>query len=186
MRLTVIILLFCLWNLCSSVLLFKTSPQVGFGIKISIQGNGELLTYMVYQRNANQQIGKRFLTRDQFIKHASGYWPFPYNPKRINYFELNKIDCGCTKDSLFKIEYINCDPLDSLWKIRFAYYPFQGKIDLGWSQDIFKPSTKQLRYLKENYGIDNIDSDYFIDSSLWKLLANVQNEAWIYQYQSIW
>ena len=186
MRLTVIILLFCYWNLSSSVLFIKTSPQVGFGIKISIQANGELLTYMVFQKNANNQIIKRFLSRDQFIKHVSGYWPFPYNPKRINYFELNKIDCGCVKDSLFKIEYIYCDPFDSLWKIRFANYPFQGKTDVGWSQDIYKPSYKQMLFLKDNFDIKNIDSDYFIDSSLWKLLYNVQDENWINQYQSIW
>lgn len=174
------------WYLTSSVFFNVYLVETGFGVRISFQADGEILTYMAYQKTSNQNVNKRIITKDQFIKYASGNWPNPFNRLRTNLFEKYSIPCGCFKDSLFKTESLNCDALDSLWKIRFSSYPFQGFSDEGWSQNFYRPSDKQLAFLRDRYKIKNLDSDFFIDTNLWQLLKDVQDEEWILNYRSIW
>lgn len=174
-----------LWMTNASIISEPNETKTVFGVRIALEADGEILSFIVYQQKGTQVMNKRYLTKELFIRYASGNWPSVYNPKRINYFEVNSIPCGCIKDSFSRKEYTYCDPLDSLWKLRFASYPFQGKLEDGWSQDLFRPSNKQLLFLKSQYDINSIDGQFFKDTSLWKLLKDVQDEKWIYSYRSL-
>ena len=122
---------------------------------------------------------------ETFIKIVSGYWPSEFNPERINYFELNNIDCGVYKDSITRKDVCYCAPLDSLWKIRFATYPFRGgPLEDGWTRVLHKPSSKQEVYLYERYGV-NVDTDFFRDTSFWMLMHDVTDSLWIGNYKSL-
>ena len=184
-RLILIILLF-VWCFSTSIFNNRVKHQSGFGIRIALQANGEVLTYIGYLTTSNERTIKQNLSREQFIKYSSGYWPSQFNPDRTNYFSSFSINCGCRKDSLFKSEYIFCDALDSLWKIRFSQYPYIGISEEGWSHTPYRPSLKQQRFLYDTYQLNNIDSDYFLDSNLWILLKDVQDEQWIEKYKSLW
>ena len=78
-----------------------------------------------------------------------------------------------------------CPPLDSLWKIRFATYPFKHKTDIGWSNKYHKPAPRQEKYLFERYGVDHIDSKFFLDTNFWRLLRDVNDPNWIKNYKSL-
>ena len=184
-RTYVVFLAIIIWVTSSSILYEPNEAKGFFGVRISFQANGELLSFIAYQQKGSQILNKRYLDKELFIRYASGVWPNIYNPKRINYFESYSLACGCIKDSFSRKETLFCDPLDSLWKLRFASYPFQGNMEDGWSQELYRPSNNQLKFLKHEYGINSIDGEYFRDTSFWKLLKDVQNENWIYAYRSL-
>jgi len=58
-------------------------------------------------------------------------------------------------------------------------------ITTGWSSNLYKPSLKQEKFLHENYGIANIDGDFFLDTAFWKLLSDIQDPSWIANYKSL-
>jgi len=120
-----------------------------------------------------------------FIKIVSGTWPSIYNPKRINYFEENNISCGIDKDSVTLIESTYCAPFDSLWKIRFATYPFITRIEPGWGNKLHKPSLKQEKYLYDRYNVASVDANFFMDSAFWLILHDVTDPVWIRSYKAM-
>ena len=73
--------------------------------------------------------------------------------------------------------------MDSLWKLRYSDYPFRNNTDRGWSNELYKPSSNQAKFLYKNYGIYDIDFNYFIDSNFWQILKDVQDENWINRYR---
>jgi hypothetical protein len=75
--------------------------------------------------------------------------------------------------------------MDSLWKIRFGTYPFKHRTDPGWSNKYHKPSPRQEKYLYDRYGVYHVDSDFFLDTSFWRLLQDVKDTAWINNYKSL-
>ena len=78
-----------------------------------------------------------------------------------------------------------CVPCDSLWKLRFARYPFNTVNGIGWSNENYRPSDLQEKYLFEEYDVRNIDADYFLDSNFWKILSDVQDRQWVLNYRGI-
>jgi hypothetical protein len=56
---------------------------------------------------------------------------------------------------------------------------------MGWSSNLYKPSLKQEKFLYDNYGVGNIDGDFFLDTAFWKLLNDVQDPVWIQNYKSL-
>jgi hypothetical protein len=56
---------------------------------------------------------------------------------------------------------------------------------MGWSPKLMRPSEKQERYLFQNYGVRNIDIDFFIDTAFWQLLSDIQDSSWIANYRSL-
>ena len=160
-------------------------PHGAFGVKISYQSSGSLLNYIAYIDNGRTHTHVKQITETEFIKIASGHWPSIYNPNRKNYFSENKYPCGVLKDSFTLKEYTYCLPLDSLWKLHFQKNPYDMTVGNGWSNKEFNPSLKQELYLFNNYGIRHMDSDYFKDSSLWKILGDVRNQQWIENYKCL-
>ena len=178
------LLLLLVWVISSSIIQAPTVRPV-FGVRVSIGANSKITTFACFIDNGRGLTSKRIVDRETFIKIASGYWPTKYNPKKINYFEENGIDCGLFYDSSEMKTIPSCVPLDSLWKIRFATYPFRGNGELGWSNKYHKPAPRQEIYLHERYGINHIDGDFFLDTSFWMLLNDVMDPQWIENYKAI-
>jgi hypothetical protein len=172
--------------LCSGLFSFDTAPtqHVFFGVSLSVSGVNSDLTFALVTKNDGQQPAYRHISKTDFIKMVAGEWLSPANPKRINLFDTNKIVGGIYFDSTTfeKIPY--CPALDSLWKLRYNYNPYQPN-ENGWAGEKYKPSAKQATYLFDNYGIYNISSDFFIDSNCWKILRDVCNPDWIVHYKSL-
>ncbi len=179
-----LVLITASWILFSSVHYEPLSRGV-FGVKISIGANSEITTFACFLDNGRVLTNKRVVDRDTFIKIASGFWPSPYNQSRKNLFVENNLDCSVYTDSTTFEKFTSCVPLDSLWKIRFATYPFRGNTELGWSKKLHKPSARQEIYLYNRYGVGQIDGQFFMDTSFWLLLRDVQDTSWINNYKSL-
>lgn len=172
------------WLLSCSVLYVERARPV-FGVKISIGPNSQTTSYVCYLDNGRVLTQQRIVDRETFVKFVSGYWPSVYNPERQNLFKEHGIECDVFKDDLTRQTSVNCIPLDSLWKLRFACYPFRGNGELGWSNKYHKPSPGQEVYLAERYNVQHIDGDYFMDENFWRLLQDVMDPQWIAGYKAI-
>lgn len=168
-----------------SVLDTPVTSRPVFGVRVSIGSNSRLCTYVCYLDNGRVLTKKRIVDEQSFIKIVSGEWPSIYNPKRINFFEENGVNCGMVFDSTSYKNVGVCNPLDSLWKIRFGTYPFKHRTDLGWSNKYHKPSPKQEKYIFDRYEVDHVDSKFFLDTNFWRLLNDVKDTSWIRNYKSL-
>ena len=178
------ILLIVIWLLSSSIYRPPIDYPV-FGVKVSMGPNSQLMQYVCFMSDGYVLKQQRIVDKESFVKIISGYWPSPYNPKRINYFEEHNIDCSVIVDSITRKAGIGCVPLDSLWKIRYTTYPFRHNPDMGWSNKYHRPSPGQEVYLYQRYGVRNVDANYFIDSSFWMLMNDVMDPQWIANYKAI-
>lgn len=176
--------LFLCWILSASVLYIPPVYPV-FGVKVSIGANSQITSFVCYLNNGRVLSKKRVVDRDTFVKIVSGYWPSVYNPKRIDFFKENNIDCALILDSITLKPVVGCVPMDSLWKIRFSTYPFKHNPELGWSNKYHKPSPGQEQYLFNRYGVRNVDAEYFLDTSFWMLMNDVTDTDWILNYSAI-
>lgn len=172
------------WLICSSVQFSEIARPV-FGVRVAFQANSAMTTFVCFLDNGRVYTHKRVVTQDEFIKIISGYWPSIYNPKRINYFEERNLPCGFQLDSITNKPITYCPAFDSLWKIRFSTYPFRTSAEMGWSNKLHKPAPGQEIYLHNNYGIKQIDADFFLDTNFWKLLNDVLDPTWVRNYKSL-
>ena len=177
-------LVLVVWSVTCSVRPNPT-PRGVFASKVCVQANGEVYMLLAFIDNGITLSHKKILTKDEFTKFASGFWPSIYNPERRNYFKENKLDCGVIENHEFNQKIPYCTPLDSLWKIRFSMYPFTNNNDKGWSEGMYRPSEKQSLYLLERYGLKSFESSYFIDDKFWLLLRDMQDPAWVLMYKSL-
>jgi hypothetical protein len=177
-------LLLLIWFILGSVIWVPTGKGV-FGVCISYQANGAFTTYIAYMKGPNGISNKRRLLEDEFIKYASGFWPSIYNKDKDNLFALEHIGCGIEVDPSTKIQYLYCSPMDSLWKLRFGISPMKGIQEEGWSGKSFRPSSGQEKYLYKEFGIHNMDHDFFVDTNLWKLMRSVTDPEWINYYKNL-
>ena len=178
-----LLLLLC-WVISSSIIKSPTARPI-FGVNVAIGANSSLTTFMCYMYNGYSISQKKIVDTPTFVKIVSGFWPSVYNPKRIDYFKENNIDCAILTDSITLKPVVGCVPIDSLWKIHFGTYPFNNNSDLGWSNKYHRPSPKQEQFLYNNYGIRQIDADYFLDTNFWKIMHDVTDEDWIANYKSL-
>ncbi len=178
------ILLIICWLICASVHQTQTLKPV-FGVQVRFQTGTTMYALVAFQDNGMQLINKKFLTIDDFVKIASGYWPSIYNPTRENLFKKYNVDCEMFNDSIHLKPIPVCFPVDSLWKIRFSDFPFNTSSEKGWSGDLNRPSPKQTAYLRTNYHVDNVDLNYFLDTNFWKILHDVQDSMWIVNYKAL-
>ncbi len=160
-------------------------PHSAFGLKISYQSTGAIVSYIAYIDNGRAQTHMKIISENEFIKVASGHWPSIYNPTRRNFFAEHNFMCGVLKDSFTLKEYTYCVPLDSLWKIHFQKNPLDATKGAGWSNRQFNPSLNQEYYISKNYGVNHIDTEYFLDSNMWKILGDVQDKKWIENYKCL-
>jgi hypothetical protein len=173
-----------IWILFCSVKQVELARPV-FGVRIAFQANSQYTTYACFLDNGRVLTHKRIVSQDEFIKIVSGYWPSIYNPNKINYFEQRNLDCGVMVDSFSRKATTYGAAFDSLWKIRFSTYPFQSSAEEGWSNKLHKPAPGQEIFLYNNYGIKQIDADFFLDTNFWKLMNDVVDPVWINNYKSL-
>lgn len=178
------IILLVIWLISSSVIWGPVSSPV-FGVRISMGSNSQITSYVCYLYNGRTLNQKRIVDKTSFVKIVTGEWPSIYNPKRIDFFKENNIDCAMVLDSITLKKVVGCVPMDELWKIRYSTYPFRGSTEEGWSNKYHKPSPGQEKYLYQRYGIEHIDGDYFLDTNFWKLMQDVVDPNWIANYKSI-
>lgn len=184
MNILIKILLILSLALTSSFMLVGP-PHGAFGVKVSYQSTGAITSFIAYIDNGRAQTHLKYLSKNEFIKIASGHWPSIYNPTRKDYFEEKKLLCGMVKDSFTLKDYAYCIPIDSLWKIHFERHPIDITLGDGWSNKQFNPSLSQELFLYQNYGIKKIDGDYFKDSNVWKILSDVTDYKWIEHYKTL-
>jgi hypothetical protein len=177
-------LVILIWGINCSIIQYPTGKGV-FGVSIGLQSTGELVTYIAYLKTTNGIKYRRTLQADEMVKFASGYWPSYYNPSKEDLFVKENLKCGVIFDSAQWKEFPFCSPFDSLWKIRYDGHPFQQNTDEGWSQGKYRPSVGQEKFLFSEFGVKNIESDYFIDTSFWKLLRSVNDPDWIRYYKAL-
>ena len=173
------------WLIGASVVYEQQTVRPVFGVRVSIGSNSQINHFVYFLDNGRVLTKKRVCDEQTFIKIVSGHWPSIYNPKRINYFDENHIGCGIGQDSITLKDVPYCEPFDSLWKIRFATYPFQHHADEGWSNKYHKPSPSQEKYIYDRYGVGSVDANYFMDTSFWLLLQDVQDTMWIANYRAL-
>jgi hypothetical protein len=159
--------------------------QAVFGVRIAFQANSQYYTFVCFLKNDRVLSHKRVVSQDEFIKIVSGYWPSLYNPNKVNYFKERNLDCGVIVDSITRKATSYGAAFDSLWKIRFSTYPYRTMAEEGWSNKLYKPAPAQEIYLYNTYGIKQIDADFFLDTSFWKLMNDVVDPVWISNYKSL-
>lgn len=155
------------------------------GIVANPTGNDPLLSFAILSFFNGDLSSTQPLTRQTFIRMASGDWPSKANPLKEDLFLANGIEtCGRYVDTITRKKVYLCDPLDSLWKVRFSEHPYVFD-DTGWSKGKYKPGKRQMDFLYQEYEVSNINLDYFIGNYMWKLLRDVQDSAWVWNYKSL-
>lgn len=161
-------------------------PTFVFGVRIAMGSNSEMTSFIAMRYSPDGYLReKKMMRRDDFIRVLSGYWPSTFNPKRLDYFKLERVEGGVVVVDGTKSTYPQCQALDSLWKIRFSNFPYRGGSDEGWSQEMYKPSLKQEKYLADRYNIKHLDLDYIINDKFWQLLRDVMDREWVANYKSL-
>ena len=160
------------------------SSQAHFGVSISTSAMSNDMTFAVITPTPSGKKNITHITKSDFLHIASGTWKHPANPTRENLFYKNDVFGGIFIDTLSGEKTYFCPALDSLWKIKYSTNSyFYGSI--GWANGKYMPSPKQQEYLWETYGIYNLNTDFFADTSFWKILRDVTNPEWITHYSSL-
>lgn len=154
-----------------------------FAVGLFTSAHSQLLTYAIVTFRDGVCTGAQVLSEQQFMYQAMGYYPSLANPEKINLFEKNGVDsCFLLHNDLNKICGYYAKPFTLLWKLRFYEHPMLFDSP-GWSQGQYKPSKYQMKILTEEYGVGNVLTDYFYGDSLYKILRDVQDAAWIESYK---
>lgn len=157
--------------------------KVCFGIGLFTSAHSQLVTYAILTLRDSNVVGAQILTEQQFMYQVMGYYPSIANMKRENLFEKYGVDsCFLISDELDNIIGYYAKPFYDLWKIRFYAHPMQFDTE-GWSQGQMKPSRYQIDFLYKEYGVNNVLTQFFYGDTLFKLLRDVQDPAWIESYR---
>lgn len=175
------------WCVFSSVMFKKDEPQprFAFGVRIAMSVNSELVNFIAMRYSADGYLReKRPMRRDDFIKVVSGFWPSPFNPNRVDLFKEHEIEGGVVEIEKTLVKAAYCPALDSLWKIRYSLFPFGNAQEPGWSQQMYRPSLTQEKYLADRYNIKQLDFEFISGDKFWLLLKDVTDPQWISDYKN--
>ena len=162
------------------------SKKYYFAVGLFVGAHSQLMTFAIITKSGGQIIGSQIVPEQRFMYNIMGYWPTQANPERINLLEKNGVDsCFLTVNYSNKINGYYIKPFLNLWKIRYKIHPIAYDTDNGWSQEHYKPSPAQARFLDKNYGVQNIKTQYIYGDSLYKLLRDVQKPDWIIMYSTL-
>jgi hypothetical protein len=179
---------YILIGFCTFLLAFQRSSEPDrrtvFGISVSANGVNSGMTFALVTIAYGKRIGFQHITQNDFIQIASGHWKSPANTNHEDLFEKNNVLGGVFSDTVTYEKIVFCPALDSLWKLRYSYNPYQPN-ENGWAGEKYQPNSKQAIYLYENYGLYNINNDLFVDTNCWKILRDVCNPEWITNYKSL-
>ena len=157
-----------------------------FAVGILSGANSTVVTYAIVTKIGDQFLGTQLLDEQYFMYFALGHWPSKANARRENLFEKYKVpNCGLEYNASGKVVGYSNTPFQELWKIKYKAHPQRRDAAEGWSQDYYKPSAAQARYLHKTYNVLNINTHYFIGDYLFQLLRDVQDPDWIAMYRSL-
>ena len=153
-------------------------------VKIAPSWNGPTTFYEAFYD------GRRFsessaLTIDQFCLRIRGHEKSLANPEHQDLLKTYGISDTCQIDVLGRVA--NHGIIDSLWKLRFAVYPYKRNSadTLGWTgnfQNPFVPTHAQKKILAQ-MGMDTVFYTIFGDN-LFHLLKAMENPQWVENYKN--
>ncbi len=143
-----------------------------FGVRINTSWSSTV-TFFRALENGKKLTDVTILPKDDFIREIMGLETSPANPDTINLFK--------------KYDIVNPTVIDSLWKLKYAVYPFARRDadTLGWTnnfQNPYLPTSKQKRILY-NLGMDTLTYVIYGDK-FFALLKAMNNPAWIKNYKN--
>lgn len=157
-----------------------------FAVGLITGANSSVTTYAIVSMSGNKFLGAQIIDEQFFMFYALGHWPCKANPKRENLFKKNGIEnCHLLYNNSGKVNGYYLGPLEELWRIKYKSHPQKRDQSEGWSNDYYKPTSGQAKYLFKKYGVINVNTNYFIGEQLFKLLKDIQNPEWITNYSSI-
>jgi hypothetical protein len=160
------------------------STKTYFAIGFFTSNHSQLVTYAFINVVNGHATGAEVIRKDRFIYSALGHWPSKANPEREDLFMKYNVDSVfLVYDHRNKVVGYYEVPFEHLWKIRFKENPFKYD-EFGWSNGLYKPSAPQQEFLRKEYGINNILTDYIYGDSLFKLLRDMQKPSWVSSYRT--
>ncbi len=163
-----------------------TQKKSLFAVGLIPSAGSQILTFAIVTKIGDRYVGTQIIGEQYFMYYALGYWPCKANANRENLFKKNNVpNCHLLYSSSGKVNGYHRGPFDELWKIKYKLHPQNRNSPEGWSNEYYKPSPGQAKYLYENYGVLNINTHYFVGESLFQLLRDVQDPEWIKMYQSL-
>jgi len=163
----------------SNVSVNNIASKSYFGILVSISAVGYDMTYVIITEEADGSKYHKHITRQEFVHIAQGKWRMRPNMAQENLFEKYSIPWGYDDRNR-----LHCPILDTIWKIRYRELPTMRGV-FGWANDTYMPSSAQQIYLHENFGVYNINTDFFEGDKMWKLLQSLTSEEWKAMYKSL-
>jgi len=157
----------------------RVATKSYFGILVSVSTMGYDMTYAVITEEADGSKSHRHINRQDFVYIAKGQWKMKPNIPQENLFEKYGIAWGYDDRNR-----LHCPILDTVWKIRYRELPHK-RGAFGWANDTYMPSPAQQIYLYENFGVYNINNDFFEGENMWKLLQSLQSDEWKAMYRSL-
>lgn len=168
-----------------------TTYQLAFSLNPG--PNTQNVSFAIIAESNGKVINKKFISRDAFIRVATGQEVSSANPGKENLFDKFEISEGrylWTYDSI-KDRYEDIDVLfiEDSWVLKYGRNPLCPggclpgpgmKID-GWAQYNFRPSWPQLQILQE-YGVVYVN-DFFYGENMFKLLHDMEDPSWIEAYK---
>jgi hypothetical protein len=181
-KIAAILILLCLFSGHSAQA--QNGKKIYFAIGLFTSGHSQMVTYAFISTTNGSVLGAEIVRKERFIYSALGYWPSSANPKKEDLFLKHNVDSVflVVNESNKVIGYYE-KPFEELWKIRFKEHPYQYD-EYGWSQGLYTPSLGQQLYIKKEYGVHNILTQYIYGDSLFKLLRDVQNPGWVSAYKT--
>jgi hypothetical protein len=164
----------------------NASKKHHFAVGIIMGPNSQILSYSMITTLNDKIIGSQPMTEQRFMYYMLGNWPCVANPKRENLLEKNGIDsCFLTMSYANKINGYYAKPFNDLWRVRYKIHPTSYDAPAGWSNEYYKPSQKQSKYINDTYGVPNVKTSVFYGDSLYKILRDIQNPDWVTLYSNL-
>jgi len=164
----------------------NASKKHHFAVGIIVGPHSQLISYSMVTTLHNKIIGSQPMNEQRFMYYIMGNWPCIANPNKENLLEKNGVDsCFLTMNYANKINGYYVKPFRNLWRIRYKAHPLSHDAPKGWSQEYYKPSQRQSKYIYDNYGVANIKTNVFYGDSLYKILRDIQNPDWITLYSNL-
>ncbi len=147
----------------------QDTPSHYFGFSLYPGPNSSMVSFGIITIFPDNSYKITALSQRDFYLQAMGMTYSKANPDTTDLFELYEIE--------------NIYVVDSLWKLRYAEYPFenQRKTEKGWANKDIIPSPGQFDILNQ-FGIRRLN-DFCYGENAWKLLHVLQDPFWIRQYK---
>jgi len=157
-----------------------------FGLSLSTGLNSQLFSCFLVKVLEDEVLSTEPITREQFLQQIRGLVASKANPEAVDLFTTHDVAaCRIVTDEAGLRRINDCPLMDDLWKLRFWEYPFllsEGqRVGKGWSEEANNPSPRQMLLLS-NYGF-RYPTDICIGESMFRLLRDMGDEAWVDNYR---